>query len=150
MNRRNFIKASVIGSISLTGLVNGVELNRSKVTYKDFDWVDRPVSYLFRMEKYNDNYGGELRLVSIPVCCKILRCKSVSDIGVDWTEEVLEEKGHKYYTNEILLTEAKRNGYTHLYKFDSICYDGIRIYYLYGVKKENWKRVNGKIRIVEK
>lgn len=178
MNRRNFFKTTTLGlgaamlapTIAL-GVTDDVPL------YKQFDWISHPASVMFRI----NSHQGKLSLVCMPVIAKTWKLKVTSDVDIDLTQQkftdevsfdyMVDKFGNQikrqrvssggchpqtYYTNELLLNEAKRIGITHLYCFeqDRWPYYGeggykYVTYFVRGVKRPDWKTVNDKLQVVE-
>lgn len=179
MNRRNFFKTTSLGlgaamlapTIAL-GVTDDVPL------YKQFDWISHPASVmLFRI----NSHQGKLSLVCMPVIAKTRKLKVTSDVDIDLTQQkftdevsfdyMVDKFGNEikrqrvssdgchpqtYYTNELLLNEAKRTGITHVYEFvknpapiidpygrEYVCY------FVRGAVMPDWKTVNDKLQIVE-
>lgn len=145
--------------------------------YKQFDWVPCHASVIYRIESFH----GHPSTVCIPIIVKSQKLPLRGDINTDYTTETIaglvnvtydinrfgdyitKERHHKnyiqtYYTNEVLLNEAKKLGFTHIYRFMSSRqsiwqpYDEplpYRNYFVCGVKKPEYKTVNGKLQIIE-
>lgn len=178
MNRRNFFKTATLGlgaamlapTIAL-GVTDDVPL------YKQFDWMTHPAGMLFRIE----DCDGKRSAVCTPVVIKTWKLKVTFDVDIDLTQQkftdevsfdyMVDKFGNHikrqrvssggchpqtYYTNELLLNEAKRTGITHLYSFVKnpcpiidpygrkyVCY------FVRGVKRPDWKTMDGKLQVVE-
>jgi len=159
MNRRNFFKTTAlgIGAIVLTPTIT-LGATTELPLYKQFDWLPGPVSLLHRINEYE---CGHKELESIAVAAKTYKFKLTSDVNVDYTQEYFvgnNDKGisdlkynQRYYTNALLLNEAKKFGFTHIYCFvrtPPIVYpDGKEFvgYCVRGVKMPEWKSVDCKI-----
>lgn len=171
MNRREFFKTTALWA-GATTLAPTIALEANEVPlYKQFDWFSHPATLMFRIEVFQ----GKHSLVCQPVCVKTTRLMLVTEPDVDLTQQtiVVRQSGdyeierfgqhitkerrkfdhpQTYYTNEILLNEAKRLGITHIYSFASYVDEGghnKRWYIVRGVKKPDWKTVNGKLQVVE-
>ena len=178
MNRRNFFKTTTLGlgaamlapTIAL-GVTDDVPL------YKQFDWISHPASVMFRI----NSHQGKLSLVCMPVIAKTWKLKVTSDVDIDLTQQKFTDEvsfdymvdkfgdhikrqrvgfgrchPQTYYTNELLLNEAKRTGITHVYEFvkhpasiiDPYGHEYV-CYFVRGVKRPDWKTVNDKLQVVE-
>ena len=119
----------------------------------------------------------------MPVIAKTWKLKITSDFDIDLTQQkftdevsfdyIVDKFGNHikrqrvwsggchpqtYYTNELLLNEAKRTGITHLYSFEQttlqprVMWTGgykYVTYFVRGVKRPDWKTVDGKLQVVE-
>lgn len=171
MNRREFFKTTALG-VSAVTLAPTIALASNEVPlYKQFDWFSQPATLMFRIETYQDKRS----LVCQPVYVRSTRLMLLTEPDVDLTQQTtvgrqswdyeIERFGQHitkarqkcdfdqtYYTNEILLNEAKRLGITHIHSFVSYVDEGghnKRWYIVRGVKKPDWKTVNGKLQVVE-
>jgi len=186
MNRRNFFKTTTLGlGATMLAPTIALGVTAEVPLYKQFDWLTHPASLLFRIEDCDGKQTAVCTPVVIKTwLLKITshhdidltqqtftektssrsgrfvfpRRNRVSDvIGVD-DQQDFEAKKHlqTYYTNELLLNEAKRTGITHLYSFvKSPCpiinpYGSKYVTYsVRGVKRPDWKTVDGKLQVVE-
>jgi hypothetical protein len=177
MNRRNFFKTTTLGlGVAMLAPTIALGVTAEVPLYKQFDWLTHPASLMFRI----NSHQGKLSLVCMPVIAKTWKLKVISDVDVDLTQQkftdevsfdyMVDKFGNHikrqrvssggchpqtYYTNELLLNEAKKTGITHLYGFvrstsiidpygrKYVCY-GVR-----GVKRPDWKTVDGKLQVVE-
>jgi hypothetical protein len=167
MNRRNFLKTTALG-IGASVLTPSVTFCASEVSpYKQFDWIPLPSSMLFRIETYQ----GRRSCVRMPVIAKSTLLKIITHCNVDdltkqtLTEEVacnhiIDHLGNHttntrrtYYTNKLLLAEAKKEGLTHIYNFQSYLDkqgdSEFRWYIVRGVKKPGYKTLNNMLKTVE-
>ena len=150
MNRRDFLKTTSIG-IAATALTPTLTIASSEIPlYKQFDYIDKPLSPVFRINQYP--CGKKLELVSVKVVAQTCRLKIVTDENINLTHD----KINNYYTNELLLNEIKVNNFTHIYEIvvnnsiiDSITYKRLNWYYVRGVKMPEWKTINGKLQVVK-
>lgn len=167
MNRRDFLKTTSIG-IAATALTPTIAIASSEIPlYKQFDWINMPACLLCRINSYDDGrheYGYTAAVV------KSWKLKLRSDIDVNYTQEQIKEKitatGFKnktlysytqtYYTNELLLTEAKNLGLTHIYYFgrttyiiDPVTFKQVAGYYVRGVTMPEYKTINGNLQVVK-
>lgn len=167
MNRRDFLKTTSIG-IAATALTPAIAFASSEIPlYKQFDWIDMPTCLLYRINSYDD---GHNEYAYVPVVVKTCKLKLTSDLNIDYTQEQIKENviatGFKneclysytqsYYTNELLLNEAKKLELTHIYYFgrtpvviDPITNKPYVGYIVRGVKMPEYKTVNGKLQIVK-
>ena len=178
MNRRNFFKTATLGlGAAMLAPTIALGVTAEVPLYKQFDWISHPSSVMFRI----NSHQGKSSFVCTPVIAKTWKLKVTSDVDIDLTQQkftdevsfdyMVDKFGNEikrqrvssggchpqtYYTNELLLNEAKRIGITHLYSFDQdrcpiidpygrkyVCYCGR------GVKRPDWKTVNGKLQVVE-
>ena len=166
MNRRNFFKTTALG-VGATVLAPTITLGATTELplYKQFDWLPSPVSLLYRLNEITETEDRYMEVEYMPVAVKTQKLRVVSDVNVDYTlEQVVEpaeywilggalnrsvKYNQLYYTNPLLLNEAKKAGFTHLYMFaSSIQFDKplhYRNYFVRGVKMPEWKSVDGKI-----
>ena len=166
MNRRDFFKTSALG-VAVAAITPTLSLAADEVPmYKQFDYFDSPTATLWRV----NNYRGNLSVVTTTAIAKSWKLKLKSDIIVDHTEETIRESrmmeyGHgikpfkctrSYYTNELLLKEAKALDITHIYCFfrsppifDLISGKVFVSYFVRGARMPEWKMVNGKLQVVD-
>lgn len=152
MNRRQFLTSTALGLGAVT-LAPTIALASNEVPlYKQFDWFSRPASLIFRIESYQ----GKHSLVSTPIIARTQRLMIASRPDIDLTQQTVvgRQSGEfdhpqTYYTNEFLLNEAKRMGFTHIYSFVSYIEPDRCWYVVRGVKKPDWKTVDGKLQVVE-
>lgn len=175
MNRRDFLKTSVIaGAATLfTPAIVSAQPPAPAlppISWKEFDWMKFPSELAFRVEVKD----GKHQLVSTPYFCKTQKTKLVFFEGnPDLTAEketVLyrhciqhgDEKPFRVrkeemvvHTNPVLLHEAKKLGFTHIYMFVSgpyiinpVTYEKQYSYFIRGAKMPDWKTDHGKLQIV--
>jgi len=153
--------------------------------YKQFDWISHPASVMFRINSHQGKLSLVCMPVSChtwqpTVIAKTWKLKITSGFDIDLTQQkftdevsfdyMVDKFGNHikrqrvssggchpqtYYTNELLLNEAKRIGITHVYEFgksttvvdpygkEYVCY------FVRGVKRPDWKTVDGKLQVVE-
>ena len=167
MNRRNFLKTiSVgVGATAVFTLVPSVITSPApKISWEDFDWMPFPSCWFFKIEPHKGNYKFPSVIVTAKICkTKILYYENGPDLtrerriiqGTDFTRSGYKVNMPKtIYTNEILLLEAKRLGFTHIYMFHSpltmIEPDRAsrRGYYISGASFPGWTTDHGKIQVV--
>jgi len=186
MNRRNFFKTTTLGlGVTMLAPTIALGVTAEVPLYKQFDWLTHPASMLFRIEDCDGKRTAVCKPVVIKTWkLKITshhdidltqqtftkntasvsgrfvypRPNRVSDvIGVqDRQDFESDQHPQTYYTNELLLNEAKRTGITHLYSFVKTPYPitdpyGSKYvtYSVRGVKRPDWKTVDGKLQVVE-
>jgi len=168
MNRRSFLKTSILTAGALTcvplNAIMDIPQCVPNISYIDFDWTNTPAFLGFRIERTSIPIIS-LKVVSMPLLVKAQKLKIRTSPDVDLTNErqtvtscgYLQPSTIDVFTNEILLTEAKKLGFTHLYCFCSSRvsiwqpYDKelpYRNYFVRGVKAPDWKLINGKLQVV--
>lgn len=149
MNRRDFLKTTSMGIVA-TALTPTIAIASNEIPlYKQFDYINKPVSAVFRINQYP--CGKKFELVSVKVVARACRLKIVTDANIDLTQDKIDN----YYTNELLLKEIKQNDFTHIYEIvvnniiDPITYKRLNWYYVRGVKMPEYKTINGKLQVVK-
>lgn len=175
MNRRDFLKSSVIAG-ALTLFIPAIIAAAPPtpilppISWKDFDWMKFPCELAFRLEVKD----GKNQLVSTPYFCKTQKTKLVCVDGEpDLTLEKetvsyryciqredekpfgLRKEEMEVQTNPILLHEAKKLGFTHIYMFVKSppvfhpeTFQPFCGYLIRGAKMPDWKTNKGKLQIV--
>jgi len=171
MNRRNFLKTSALTSGTIIAFPQiFIAAPKPKISWEDFDWMTHPSQLAFRYEVKN----GITSLNSISYTCKCQKTKlSFSENEPDLTKETksitrqvtfpcgFEENpytinlSYTVYTNETLLLEAQKMGFTHLHMFATGPYTINPVtlkkqfsYLIYGAKLPDWKTNQGKLQTV--
>lgn len=176
MNRLDFIKTMSVGIGGLITLP-AIGFSTLPL-YKEFDWLPSTASLIFRIEQTNEGIRSitSMPVCAMTYKTKIRSFGDIDYTKQTTTENInydhlvsrigqyniagqrreVSNHSQTYYTNEILLKYAKEQGFTHLYGFfrastPIICPVTNKPFFTYfvrGVKKPDWKTINGKLQIV--
>ena len=167
MNRRQFIQAAALATGALF-FPFSIVASKPKISWEDFDWMRLPAELAFRKEMKD----GVEQVNSIPYLCKAQKLSIPYD-GTDLTQENFQKdwdaglpefwqtdnsclRYSTIYTNETLLLEAQKIGYTHIYMFvlsdpfvNPETWVSDRRYMVRGARLPDWKTDHGKLQIVK-